>query len=631
MGVIHKLKMEVITFILSEKKMNPLIGVRQLAGITSQKFLIKVSKSSVNNVLKSASLSSSVGRRGGAIPRGEKFSIPSKKKNEISQNMQKAGLIKEKNSDKDFIRKKIDAVSQKTNVKEDVLMTEGSWCSQSPIVAQPETTENETASQVPEDTKADESKQEDQNFLKTVAQARDQYVMQRPPLLRGMGFIFFKAAQWEISAGHFMRDMIQKCIGGHLSRRFNAASDMFLSLQLLGVTSMDKMSVDRGHGLWMLNNCCQDASVGDGDVLELGQLFELDKTLQDVFKRKLAVEYGLEKDYAFRKVKSFKVFLENGAILFVDAAMSSFGVWSMPQSVPCRLLAMDKALTRLSSCLVSNNQDCIFQYTPGVKTIDQSFYTMVMVFENIPGHRITKISIENRDNHEIAAFSTIPGQKRAFMAGIGPWQREFHEITKTVKWAEKKPFYHQGVDKIYHFTETRTGFFASRLQSKRDEFRMITLWEEKINDPLWLVLTNRDNLEAKTILDNYLSRWPYLGEQQQDISNLSAECSWGEGGSPSIGSIKDVFKDFAFSIHLYGVQQYFPQSLRDMGVNDFIERIYDIPGAAHQTEDCLRVSLQVPSSWEYIKALEYAVKRVNESCVFDYSKRRLWLSISQTS
>ncbi len=66
MGVIHKLREDVVSFIVAQKKSDSSVSVRKLAALTSEKFQIKVSKSSVSIVLKGASLSSSVGRRSGS-------------------------------------------------------------------------------------------------------------------------------------------------------------------------------------------------------------------------------------------------------------------------------------------------------------------------------------------------------------------------------------------------------------------------------------------------------------------------------------------------------------------------------------------------------------------------------------
>ncbi len=63
MGVIYKLKPEIRDFILKQKTKNPNLSCRKLAALISEKFLVKVSKSRINSIIKQAGLSSRVGRR----------------------------------------------------------------------------------------------------------------------------------------------------------------------------------------------------------------------------------------------------------------------------------------------------------------------------------------------------------------------------------------------------------------------------------------------------------------------------------------------------------------------------------------------------------------------------------------
>ena len=94
MGVIHKFNEEVVQFIIEQKKSNPKLSCRKLAEAASATFQVKLSKSSVNTILKNAGLSSSVGRRSsGAAPKQKKFKIPEQKKKELFTGIPKPIII----------------------------------------------------------------------------------------------------------------------------------------------------------------------------------------------------------------------------------------------------------------------------------------------------------------------------------------------------------------------------------------------------------------------------------------------------------------------------------------------------------------------------------------------------------
>ena len=82
MGVIYKLKQEIVDFIIEQKKLDPSLSCRKLTSIIQEKFHIQVSKSSVNAVFKESHLSSPVGRTPKVLaPRN--FFIPAEKKDAL--------------------------------------------------------------------------------------------------------------------------------------------------------------------------------------------------------------------------------------------------------------------------------------------------------------------------------------------------------------------------------------------------------------------------------------------------------------------------------------------------------------------------------------------------------------------
>ena len=74
MGVVHKLKPEIIQFILDNKQANPHLSCRSLTTMLLEKFQVKVSKSSINTIFKQNNLSMPVGRR--QKPKKKKFNMP---------------------------------------------------------------------------------------------------------------------------------------------------------------------------------------------------------------------------------------------------------------------------------------------------------------------------------------------------------------------------------------------------------------------------------------------------------------------------------------------------------------------------------------------------------------------------
>jgi len=74
MGVIHKLKPEVLSFIIENKEDNPALSCRHLTALILEQLHIKVSKSSINAIFKENNLSMPIGRR--RKLKKKKFNLP---------------------------------------------------------------------------------------------------------------------------------------------------------------------------------------------------------------------------------------------------------------------------------------------------------------------------------------------------------------------------------------------------------------------------------------------------------------------------------------------------------------------------------------------------------------------------
>lgn len=87
MGVVYKLKQEVIDYILELKKLDENLSCRKISELASARFQKNISKSSINAIIKDSSLSSPIGRRGLKKRKEDKFRIPAHRKEQIFVNI----------------------------------------------------------------------------------------------------------------------------------------------------------------------------------------------------------------------------------------------------------------------------------------------------------------------------------------------------------------------------------------------------------------------------------------------------------------------------------------------------------------------------------------------------------------
>lgn len=616
MGVIYKLKEDVIAFIIDQKKRNPSDSIRKISTITSEKFQIKVSKSSVNAILKGVSLSSAIGRRPGSVGGATKFTIPPDKKVEILMNIQKTGFAGDKAAKK---RKNDDAAEGLIDKKEEVdirPIKKEEMLSLSPDLMKGEVRPSLDTGGKDETSGEDACK--DKDFFERVKRLRDEKKRQNGGVLNGMGFIFLKAAQWELLSKPFMSELFKSHVSTSFHGSFDASCEMFLFLKFLGAQSFDHVSDYCGHGLWKLNKFTDENDA----MSDLSELFQWSANITDALASSIVMEYDLEKKYISLQASGFELLIEDGTKLMIDADMSSL---SLGSKVP-----INKSIAWLSNYLISNVSSPVFFTVPGKKTFDRTFYDMVAVFENFPGKKIQKAVILDQNNREITEFSTIPVLRRNFLAGVTPQQKEFSDLTKNSKWAAKVPFYHQGSDRVVFYGETKTDSLGAHLREKMEDFRVISVWQNKEDDPFWAILTNQRQGSGEDILKAYMSRWPYFGGLEQEVRKNDSLYNIGkEEGSTThkCGKLEfeGIFSDFVGILSRHCQQHYFLNNYSDTDISDMVQAVYEMRGSLHEEKDCIIVSLDVPAASQYRKDIEWALRRVNERHIFDHFGRKLWI------
>lgn len=629
MGVVHKLKEQVVEYIIIQKQSNPSLGVRQLASLAGSQFQVQISKSSVNNVLKNAALSSSVGRRAGASikpAKADKFSIPSAKKEEISKGMQQAGIVKADESQRQVLSAPLSLARKKNDETENTeRVVRAAQRQDGPELMEAVASDAQGTGTTEVAKGAGETVSPENTLGDYIERARD-LKKTKGARFKGAGCVFLKAAQWEISGEHFLERLMKKCLKKPLAGYFPSASDIFTFAQFLGIGDFEKLSAYHDHALWVLN---EETQGRDHDrhntLLELKQLFLGDSGFQGAALRKLIVEYGLERDNAFMDIKGYKLSLEDGSELFVDARMSSFS--GSPAAIPEEAsgIPVNKALTLLSNCLISNVQDCVFQRIPGENQFGRPVYDMMGAFANLPRCRIRKAALISEKGLEFAEFSVIPAQKRFFIAGVNPSQSGFKELIKAVKWAPKRPYYHELLDKIFYYTDTKSEMHQGEPTDHKNTIRVVTLWEEKDKDPIGAIVTNREKEPGEAIVERYVSSWPYFGA---DRARISEWVDVPQRSHEKIDNFSGIFKDFAACLDQYVRSHFLPSNHYSIGTSSLMTDIYGIPGQIFKADEYILVTLEVTSAYPYFSDIEFAAKMVNENRIYDSLGRRLWLAVS---
>lgn len=604
MGVVYKFKKEVLDFILQQKRMDHGLGCRQLAILASEKFKIQVSKSSINAIVKNANLSNSVGRPASDEPLPKKFQIPTQKKQQLLADV------------------------RKVKIEQKLL----------PVNVLPQ----------PKKVPAVEPQRRgfsQATFLRHVESSRARWAQNKGVMREGMGCIFLKAAQWQLSRTSVLGGLLRKHILEPLPLSFDAFCDVLPCLSLLGASEPSQIGRLTNHALWYLNGLDQPLS-----DLEISRWSNMTRAISPSVK--FSLEYEKEKRQALMEAKRFEFHLENGGRIFTDACLTGLGDENFPPPSPPEEEAgfsacAQQAMAMLSHCVISNNRPAIFLSSAGQTVLD-----MAAAFEGVEGKRFKKAAVFDSAEERIAEFSLFPRKKRFFMLGVWPWQDEFLLLSSTITLLLSKntrmvePFYDEVTDKTFYIAAGPAQIFQQELRIKKASLRSMAVLASPEGAPIMVILTNCEDKAPTDILQAFLRRWPNLdtgpaggvlraagasgkiGNEQVrslpivSIGKGSPDVSW-----PARLDASMVFQDWGDVLNRYCQRHFWGEELSNFNIIQLISMLYSLPGHYVIQEQALLISLCPPAGYSYFNELQRVVQRVNEAGITDFLSRPLVINI----
>jgi hypothetical protein len=598
MGVVYKLTDQVKNYILQLKKEDALLSCRSLAQIASEKFSVPISKSSVNTLLKNANLSNTVGRPTGTAVKLQKFKIPAEKKEAIRENLNR-------NAGEEI--EKIPKITKPANVfpNNETILT-NFRISKSQI--NPATPIKKPAAPLREQ-ESPPLKQENEVLASTI---NKETLMHKPAepkghLYDGMGIILLKAAEWEMTDKPFLANLIKKYIQGPVSVDFEKSCCSLMLLKLLGMQNLENINQFKDHALWKLCNLNEK-------VLPTFDWIQFIENPQ-----KLVMEYLNEREQILFETHGYRLILENGARIDLDALMMGF----LPESRKNKSVSIAKASINLSNIIVSPEYVFNFYLLESGGQFSNEFIDFVESCENVEGKKIISVETIGKQGEKITELPAFLMHRKHFVVGIAPWQKEFKDLTKAARFSAKKEIFFKNTS--FYFSDT-----TANVPETNCTLRLLALWRHNEPEPFWGLLVNNHEMSAEYLVNIYLEKWfddKYFGKAllsvDSSIPQVFRKIIEPEILKVEVHGFWDIFRDYGLCLDRY-VREHFLNGLHEnVSSAEIISDIYSLPGYYKTNEKEVIVTLAMPPSFKHKAALDYALRIIKIMDVRNYSQQKL--------
>ncbi len=408
MGVIYKLKDEVIEYILRQKRENPRISCRKLAIIIEENFHVLVSKSSINAVIKDAQLSSPVGRTPADLSKSKKFSIPKEKKTQLfgsppvspEQITQGPKIQKDKPNERlqptkiqiDRQPRSIPPFSEEAKVqitgnKEDVSLSVNT----PPVFLE------------------FEQKSETVKLKGDVIDPLNDFEQEKRFEVNDMTPFFMRLALRDFFPQVLLEDFFKRHTS--LSKRDMRIVDILFCLSP-NIWEDPSIALDpHNRWFWELD--------GLDDVPEKEEVESIIRFLN--FEKVSSFDYFLELTYFCSMVQHVKIVLENKKEIIVDGRHRFIG---MPNGFfPCPI---ERAAEETAGFI--NGLDTLILHCPSGKNILGDYESLLHMCAGIAENSIDKIILVGASNQLLLDFTHIPNISRQFILTTWMSKEQFEDV-----------------------------------------------------------------------------------------------------------------------------------------------------------------------------------------------------------
>ncbi|PIQ87732.1 MAG: hypothetical protein COV73_02590 [Candidatus Omnitrophica bacterium CG11_big_fil_rev_8_21_14_0_20_43_6] len=624
MGVVHKLKPEVLSFIIENKQNNPTLSCRHLTSLILEQLHIKVSKSSINAIFKESNLSMPIGRR--AKEKKKKFKMPvlpviepaepnrlEDLSNKIAE--EQARLAAEKAA-QELVKIK---AQEEAKLRELERIAQGTEENK----RKEEEREIEEAGLKAEREKwarlAEEEQKVKQQASKQDASREEEVVLPEAELVTPeilpedrvcSGAIILKALDYLIGGSQEINALISRATGSIPEDSLNLTKALIFK----SIFSKDNFS-----------------TLGD----LIGVQYPQEKLNSYYTQVRQITDIGIDVSKIisnlFTEAKGVKLHFADGSIIHLDAQLySSWPGTRFPYDFSNTVSELKNNLNKH----FVNGAPLVLFSPPGYDIFPKDFFSLLLnigLKNNCPDSLI----LFGNQSEELETIPLNSAPACSLVFGLWPWQ--FTTSRKVKKIGDFYLKYIKEIDRDLYLGEIELDLFRPSLNQNitLKGCAVKTDLKEKIR--LVIFNVNQQAMNLDELAGIYLSRWPNFEEAFQDFSRKielftysNAEQKFFPGDSFGLDTtgltkeLAEIFANYIKMLDAYLRWHFLPAGYLEKDLSVTRDCFYKIPVKLITSQNKIRARTLVSQDYQFLKDLEYLNCRLNERQINAATGKLFW-------
>lgn len=655
MGVVHKLKPEVLSFIIENKKNNPALSCRNLTALILEQLKTKVSKSSINAIFKENNLSMPIGRR--CKQKKKKFNlsplpviegtkavtlvapqispektkeeiIPEQKKEEINPDEKRLKEAEEwaiRLQEEERIRAEEKLIRERQRLQEEA--------KKAVVEALQAAAENkrkqEEARKLEEEKAALEAelKAEKERWAKLAEADRnsqppanqEETILPKVELAAGATL-----PQDRVCSGAIILKALDCLIGG--SREINAAINR-------AIGGRPEESLKLTEALIFKSLFGKDNFPTLGDLI--GVQYSPEQLNSYFAQIKQITGIGLDAtkiiSAAFTEAKGVKVHFVDGSIIHLDGQLhSSWPATRFPLDFSNTLGQLKNSLNKY----FFQDQPLVLFSPVGYDVFPKDFFSLILNISSKDNYPVS-LTLFGDQQEELESLALDSKSRRGLVFGLWPWQ--FTSSRKVKKIGEFSLKHIKEIERDLYLGEIEVDLFRASLNQSLTLKGCAVKTDLKEKIRLVIFSNNEQAVDLAELAGIYLSRWPNFEEAFQDFSRkielftyagteqeFFSKNSFGLATAGPAKELAEIFANYIKLLDAYLRWHFLPSGYAERDFSFTSEFFYKIPVKLVAGQDRVRVKMLVSQDYQFLKDLEYLNCRLNERQINTAQGQKLW-------
>lgn len=606
MGVVYRLKPEIVEFIVFKKKEDASLSCRKFVTLIGEKFGVVVSKSSVNAVIKGEGLSMPVGRRR-KKPRRQKpliQEVPGQQSTLLIESV-KPQLPQEILPQPPVEPPVVLLEPKPEPIRESVPVAEQKPPEPLNIDEQEPKEPKEVVSAGPEEKAASTP------FIEPTVQPKEaEKILRAEP--KG------EVSSWPEICGTLMLRSVDYLLGGGfnfndiLSKKLDLPHEQILdkTYNLINYFLLKEIGVEYSSLdiLSYLNDI-------KGDIVLTGELYH-------------------EMLRSFQEARCAKFSFGNSANIYCDAQF--YTIWSTPH-IPYDFSAPLNNLKTVLNRVFYQNKPLVIFMAPGYDTPNKELLSFLSGIGS-SGNELESLIIYGNKFEELELRKINGNKNYDFIMGMWPWQFSSYRKVKTL--SEYKPVFIKSLNKDFYACESEI-YLSQPSMQQEVKLRGVILKSGVSDKARLIILTNFDpnQMNAQEVAGAYINRWPNLEETFQDFSRKVELFTYTAASQYHFStdklelmkvhsaSIESLFLLYARALDAYFRWHFLPAGYEEKDFLTTKERFYKLKVNLKEEENSVFVKPEIPANYQPLKDLQYAFRRINEREILINADKSLYFSL----